>query len=285
MIDRLSVLCFAGTYGLALAADLARYALRAPGLWRLATGLTLLGWVVQTAYLGNVAIQTRGVPISTVFQSLLVLAWILVAIDLYLLARSTRPAAVGLFLLPLVLSLLITAGLMPARTRADWTQLGGWKTAWGTVHGLMLLGGAVSTFVAFAAGLMYLAQARRIKLKKPPRKGFSLPSLEQSERWNRRGITLAFPLLTFGLLVGVALNLETQREGAIVLSWTDPKIISAAALWLLFAALVHARYKPEWRGPRVMVFTAVAFGFLVFALVGVDLLLPTAHGMGGRPAP
>ena len=30
---------------------------------------------------------------------------------------------------------------------------------WGTVHGVFLLAGAVSTCLAFAAGLMYLAQS------------------------------------------------------------------------------------------------------------------------------
>ena len=57
--------------------------------------------------------------------------------------------------------------------------------------------------VAFAAGLMYLAQMRRLKSKRPARFGFSLPSLEQSERVNRGAITIAFPLLTFGLLIGM----------------------------------------------------------------------------------
>ena len=46
MLDRLSVLCFAGTYGLALAAELARLVVRIPVRWHLTAGLTLLGWLV-----------------------------------------------------------------------------------------------------------------------------------------------------------------------------------------------------------------------------------------------
>jgi ABC-type uncharacterized transport system permease subunit len=49
-------------------------------------------------------------------------------------------------------------------------------------------------------------------------------------------------------------------------------------MWLVFAVLLHARYRPEMRGRRVMWLTAVAFGFLVFSWVGVEALrLPTAH--------
>ena len=38
MIDRLSVLCFAGTYGLALLAEAARFVVRSPVRWYVAAG-------------------------------------------------------------------------------------------------------------------------------------------------------------------------------------------------------------------------------------------------------
>jgi ABC-type transport system involved in cytochrome c biogenesis permease subunit len=115
-----------------------------------------------------------------------------------------------------------------------------------------------------------------------------LPSLEQSERINRGSITLAFPLLTFGLLIGMVLSLAAGTEGneslAHTLGWTDPKVISALAMWLVFAVLLHARFRPAMRGKSVMVLTIVAFGFLVFTWVGVEALrLPTAHGPPKTP--
>ena len=82
------------------------------------------------------------------------------------------------------------------------------------------------TCVAFAAGLMYLAQMRRLKSNGPARLGLTLPSLEQSERVNRGAITIAFPLLTFGLLIGMILSVKTRSLGpemGFTLSWTDPK--------------------------------------------------------------
>ena len=285
MLDRLSVLCFAGTYALALASDLARLVVRVPLRWHLTLGLTLLGLIVHTAYLGNLAWESGQVPITTVFHSLLSLAWILVVIDVYLSARAPKPSAVGVFVLPLVLALVGAAVAMPAEARTDWTRLGGWETVWGTAHGLLLLLGAVSTCVAFAAGLMYLAQADRLKRKRPPRVGITLPSLEQSERWNRAAITLAFPLLTFGLAIGIGLNMASRQEGGTTLRWSDPKIVSATVLWIFFAALLHLRYRPEWRGKRVMLLTALAFTFMIFTLLGVDLLLPTAHGVAQNVAP
>lgn len=274
---RLQVLCFAGTYGLALFCDLARSLVRAPVRWSLTVGLTALGWVVHTLYLVNLASTTRELPVTTVGGSLLVLSWILALIDLYLVVRSPKPSAVGLFVLPVVVALAVFGGLQ-GRVLADADWAGSYKF-WGAVHGAFWLAGAVFTCVAFAFGVMYLVQSERLKHKRPSRLSFSLPSLEQSERWNRWAITVAFPLLTIGFWTGVLLVPAARAAaGTTNLPWTDPKIWSAAGLWLFFAVLLNARFRPEMRGRRVMVLTVVAFGFLIFTWVGVGLLLPTAHG-------
>src|SRR5436305_344052 len=78
------------------------------------------------------------------------------------------------------------------------------------------------------------------------------PGREQWGRWNRGAITLAFPLLPVGIVIGLALIGATRRNGGPSLGWTDPKVLSTGALWILFAGLLHARYRPEWRGKRVM---------------------------------
>lgn len=277
-MDRLTVLCFAGTYGLALIGELARFVVRSAARWYLTVGLTALAWIVQTVYLANLARSDGRVPVTTPFESVLLLSWIFAAVGLYLMVRAPKPVAVGIFVLPLVLSLTAMAGTSALSREANWEGFRGGPTAfWGTVHGVFLLAGAVSTCLAFAAGMMYLVQANRLKNKRASRFGFSLPSLEKSERLNRGAITLAFPLLTFGLLIGMLLSLARQGEGAP--GWTDPKVVSALVMWLVFAVLLHARYRPAMRGKGVMLLTVVAFGFLVFTWVGVEILhLPTAHG-------
>ena len=280
-MDRLSVLCFGGTYGLALACDLARFAVRGPARWYATLVLTVLAWAVQTAYLANLALRTRQLPVTTVFESLLVLSWVLAAVGLYLIVRSPKPVAVGVFVLPVVLALVIVAGFWAPRE--DWAGSGwgrgGAAQFWGSAHGVLYLVGAVASCVAFAAGLMYLAQSHRLKQKRAPRFGFALPSLEQSERLNRGAITVAFPFLTAGLLVGVVMEAVSRKAGHSRLDWSDPKVVSGILMWLVFAGLLHARFRPEMRGRRVMLFTVVAFLCLAFATVGVDLMHITSHGV------
>jgi ABC-type transport system involved in cytochrome c biogenesis permease subunit len=84
-------------------------------------------------------------------------------------------------------------------------------------------------------------------------------------------------------LIGIILSMlpPTPEEGtatAHTLQWTDPKVLSALLMWLVFAALLHARFRPAMRGRSIMLLTIVAFGFLVFTWVGVEALrLGTAH--------
>ena len=275
-MQRLTVLCFAGTYGLALLSELARFAVRGAVRWYLTVGLTALAWIVQTIYLINRVVSHPKIPVTTLFESLLVLSWIFAAIGLYLMIRAPKHVAVGTFVLPVVVALSALAGTSASQGESWLGDWGGATFFWGWVHGIFLLAGAASTCVAFVAGLMYLAQSNRLKHKRPARFGFGLPSLEQSERINRGAVTLAFPLLTFGLAIGVVLSLGGSTAA---LSPSDPKVLSALVMWLTFAVLLNARFRPAMRGRGVMVLTVVAFAFLVFTWVGVEALrLPTAHG-------
>ncbi len=76
---------------------------------------------------------------TTAFESLMVLSWIFALIGLYLMVRSPKPMAVGVFVLPLVLGLVISGQL--ASPRDGWDQVGSATRFWGTVHGLFLLAG------------------------------------------------------------------------------------------------------------------------------------------------
>src|SRR5262249_56124815 len=77
------------------------------------------------------------------------------------------------------------------------------------LHAALVLLAAVGVCVGFVASVMYLVQVRRLKAKVPPGRGVRLLSLERLEEMNRRAVVLAFPLLTAGLLVGLALMLQS----------------------------------------------------------------------------
>jgi ABC-type transport system involved in cytochrome c biogenesis permease subunit len=91
-----------------------------------------------------------------------------------------------------------------------------------------------------------------------------LLNLERLETMNRRAITLAFPLLTVGLIVAVILDLHGGRG---FVTWTNTKLLSIVGLWLVVAILVYLRYAAHARGRNVAIWTIVAFVLMVLSFV------------------
>ena len=108
--------------------------------------------------------------------------------------------------MPLILGLIGLAVVLLGESR---DSEGRWTHIWGIAHGVLLLLAAVGVCVAFLASVMYLVQLQRLRAKTPPGQGMKLMSLERLEDMNRRAILWSFPLLTAGLLVGVALLVLT----------------------------------------------------------------------------
>jgi ABC-type transport system involved in cytochrome c biogenesis permease subunit len=229
--------------------------------------------LAHTLYLGYRAIELSATPLSSDFDWCLVASWLLMVAYLYLEYYYPK-AALGLYMLPLVLALVGAAAL------ADRTPFSPQSAsrAWGTVHGAFLLLGTVAVMVGFAAGLMYLVQARRLKLKLPPAEGFRLPSLERLAKVNSRSIILSAMLVGVGFLAGTILNVISRDQSAEV-PWTDPVIWTTALLfaWLVAAAVFNAAYRPARRGRKVAYLTIANFVFLALALA-VLLFVDTQHG-------
>ena len=110
-IDRITVMCFGASYGVALALELLQL-LRPRGIQRL-LGMVLAGAGILAHTLFLVVQQP---PLSTQFGSLLFLAWILAVFYLYGSVHHGR-LAWGVFVLPLVL------GALAAHVRGSRTEM------------------------------------------------------------------------------------------------------------------------------------------------------------------
>jgi len=275
--EHVQVVCFVSCYVAAMVCEVLRLAFRGRFRRRLSLTLTVAGLAVHTLYLVARGVTvTEGLPVRTLFESLVVFAWLTAVVYLYLAWRR-HDWAMGMFVLPVILAVLVVAALFPGQgPRGEKAA----HTFWAAVHGTMIVVGSCAVTGAFVAGIMYLVQSRRLKAKQQPAAGMVLPSLERLERSHVRMVTLGFPLLTVGIAIGVLLKLDP----ASALSWHDPKLVATALCWAAFGVLLHARYAPALRGRKVAYLTLVAFAFMLFALFGVDLLLGTQHpGLEVRP--
>ncbi len=279
MLSGVGIICFAASYTVALAMEISRLLFRSGLRGVIMLGFAGAGLAAHSVYLYYRAVHADGSPLSSEHDWYLIAAWTLAATYLYLVYYHPR-AAFGFFLLPLVLGLVATASFFAdlepyAREPAS--------KAWGLIHGTSILLATVSVLIGFAAGLMYLGQARRLKHKLPPIRGMRLPSLEWLQRTNSRAMVVSVLMMGAGLISGVILNVIKLPDESSPLPWSDPVVIGLGLMfaWLLISVVLSSRYKPARHGRKVAYLTVVSFVFLV-AVLGVGLFLNTGHGGGDR---
>jgi Cytochrome C assembly protein len=281
-LSGMTITCFAACYVLALAVEVSRLLMR----WRVPTivplALAAIGLLAHSLYLIAQAqheLAQRVIsPLSSWYDFCLLAAWVLAGAYLGLTIRRSENA-IGVFLLPLILTLIAAAAFVqdadpfPARTA---------NVVWRWVHGMTLLLGTTAVTLGFATGLMYLMQSYRLKHKLPPR-GFRLPSLEWLQRFNREALFVSTCLLAIGLVSGVALNL-ISKAGQGTVSWTDPVVLSSGVLflWLTIVTIFESIYRPAREGSKVAYLTLANFVFLALALCFV---LYSSHATANATAP
>ncbi len=273
MLANVHIFCFAASYAVALVLEISRLFFRAPVRLVVALGFSAAGLLAHTVFVVMRATPNpeQPPPLSSWFDWLLLVAWGVAV--MYLITVLRRPqAAIGIFMLPVVLLLIGVASLF---SRVDPFPRDQALYVWGVIHGVALLLGAVAVMLGMVAGTMYMVQSYRLKHKLPPRQGLRLPSLEWLQGVNRRSLMASSCLLAAGLLAGVVLNLVQQPVG---MPWTDPVVWTSGGLflWLVAVLLFESLYKPAQQGRKVAYLTLASFVFLGLVLA-IVLFGPSQH--------
>ena len=270
----ISITCFAASYSVVLLLEISRLLFRSGIRGAIMLGFAAAGLLAHTIFLVERAVSASGYPLSSEQDWYVVAAWVLAALYLYLTAYH-RDNAFGVFLLPLVLGLVAAGAWLADPT--PFTRRPA-LLVWGVVHGTSLMLATVAIFVGFAAGLMYLAQDRRLKKKLPPLRGLRLPSLEWLRKANSRAVGVALIFLGIGILAGVVLNMIYSRSDGTQLDWTDPVVLATLFMfcWLTISGGVSALYKPAREGRKVAFLTVLSFIFLI-CLLAIGFFFDTEH--------
>lgn len=267
------------SYAAALLLELRRSALR-PDLRMIGPiGWTAVGIALHAVYLVHRAAQSAGLPLSSTQDWLLVSAWVLASVYLYLTVHHPK-VSFGWILLPIIL-LLVTVAWLFGDVRSFPREISGQIWAW--VHGLSFLLATVAVLVAFATGVMYLVQARRLRQKRISA-GWRLPSLEWLQKTNARTVTIALFLLATGILSGFVLNLWNLRQNREVVPLWDPLIVITLLMftWLAGCVGIGLVYRPAREGRKVALMTMMTALFLAVALF-LFVWGETGHGQFRRP--
>jgi ABC-type uncharacterized transport system permease subunit len=176
-------------------------------------------------------------------QSLLALILALAFLAVYAWYRSV---AVGVFVLPIVFLLAMLAAFRPGEE----TFAVPLRTGWIQLHIVLLLAAYAALVVSLLASLLYLIQERRLKEKSTAHR-FLPPldtPLETIDQIALKTLLFGLPCMTAGLLIG---SVVAQHDfGAAYFS--DPKILLAFAMWIVYVAMIHIRRISGLRGRRAV---------------------------------
>ena len=242
---------------------------RHEGIYRFAALLTQVGWILHTLSLVVRGIELSRPPLGTFQEAISVLVWAAVLLELWS-ERQFGVKVLSAFVLPVAFIFGLSTVTPPEGIRDLNPAL---RSAWVSVHVILALIGIAAFVLNFAGALMYLLQERQLKSKRQGTFYYRLPSLETLDRMTSRTLTLGFPFLTLGLILGMV---WAGSAWGTVLRW-DPLVLFSFLAWVVYAATLSGRAVAGWRGRRAAYFAILGFMALLLTL-GAGLFLSGRHG-------
>ena len=257
--------------GIAYAIHFAR---RDATIGRTATTVLLLAVLSHTFV---IAMQTDHVPVANPSRMVSTFVWLLTLSYMYL-ELTTDERAMGVFVLPIIITLQLIPVLSPGVENPDPVL----DSPWFWVHISSLLFAYASFGLAGVLGLTYVLQFKEIKKKHLGYFYTRLPSLQILDLMNSRATTTGLVFLTLGVVVGVLWTLEArprapENTNLQAMSLQDPKILFAALTWAVYLFAVVARRTMGWNGRRAAVLSAVGFVIVLLNFVPVSYFVETSH--------
>jgi ABC-type transport system involved in cytochrome c biogenesis permease subunit len=231
---------------------------------RASVALLAFGALLHAVSFGLLHMTANPPPVTSLLEACSFMAWIGTVFFLILLRRSQLQRLVVL-VAPAAFLGAFLATLVPASPRVAEPAQGSWP------HAHVLLSSAGLALLGFAglAGVMFLLEHARLKSKKSLDRRFPLPSLEALDRVNAVSLAVGFLLLTLGVVTGM-MWLQTTKGTP----WTGTthEVWSLVA-WVVYAALVYARFAAKQSARQSAISAVGGFAFLLFAVVGLELIL------------
>ncbi len=234
------------------------------GRWVLVVGI-----ILHASHFAVRHSTAGGTPVTSLHESLSFFAWCLVLLFLLLDLRF-RLSVMGAFVAPLAFVVMIFSACSPDVVIELNPVLKSWLFP---VHITLAFLGNAAFALSFGAGVMYLIQYRMLKSKRFTRVYQLLPSLDILDKVNYTCLSIGFPLMTLGIISGA---FWANTAWGTYWRW-DPKETWALITWGLYAAQLHGRLTIGWRGRKAAIFSIIAFIFLLFTFLGVNLLLGGYH--------
>jgi cytochrome c-type biogenesis protein CcsB len=227
---------------------------------------TVAGFLLHVAYFAFRWTESGRIPITGFFEAVSFLGMGIVLVFLVMEFRFKIPA-LGSFMLPLVIVLMLPAAMVPGKIEEMNPVL---KSGWLGVHtSLAVLGDAAFAF-AFVVSVMYLIQERQLKAKHLGAIFHRLPPLDVMDTVGYKALSFGWPLFTFGMITG---SIWAESAWGSYWSW-DPKEAWSLLTWIIYLVLLHLR-TIGWRGRKMAYLSIIGFVFVL-----VSFFVVSRVGMG-----
>ncbi len=246
--------------------------LKKPGRYgALLMPLVLAAVLLDAALLALRGVSIKAVPLTGLFESLVLLALVFGVV--YLVLRSAvNQVWFGAVMVWVILGIVLMAALV-AKPASRPHEVAG--TPWAVAHASAMVLAAASVLFAAANSALYLLGSYRLKHKGIMQVLGRMPSMETLGRMNRLGVRIGFVLLTLGVISGLGL---ASLVGPGVARWlADGKVVCIIGAWgLLGAALILDSLSLLKVRARAYI-TIAAFGLILLAVIGVTMAGATQH--------
>ena len=244
---------------------------------QLATMVTAVGLFVNTFALGTRAYeryQLTGTfaPWSNQFEAMAFVAWSII-LGYLLLEFTYGIRAIGAFVVSIGFIAMGAASLLPYRYQTAEPLVPALNSYWIYIHVSVTLTSYAAFAMAGGLGVMYLLKERAERKGLQSSVTASFPTLEIIDELGYKAITIGFPLLAFGVILGA---MWANYAWGGYWSW-DPKETWSLIVWLIYGAYIHARMTRGWGGHRAAIYAIFGFLMVIFCFWGVNFLLSGLH--------
>lgn len=234
--------------------------------------------ILDAALLVLRAISIKAVPLTSLFDSLILLALIFGV--LYLLTRpSVDQVWFGSVMVWAILGMVLVAALVAKPASRPQNVA---RTPWAVAHASFMILATASIVFAAANSALYLLGSYRLKHKAIAQVLGRIPNMETLVRMHRLGVWAGFALLTVGIVSGLGLAL---LDTGIARWLADSKVVCIIGAWgLLGLILVVDRFGLLRVKARAYA-TMVVFVLILIATIGVTITGATQHRFSDADRP
>lgn len=251
-------------FGLCVLTEVAyivRFFLRSRHIDLVIRALLVAGLCVLTVSVAFRWIDAGHPPFASMYESVVFFAWATSAAFVIMLFRGI-PLGLGA---PVTGIVILALGYASLLDDAISPLLPALRSNWLTVHVISYFIAYGVLAVSFVASAILLATGGKKRVESEPA---SDRHEDQLDTIAYRGVTVAFPLMTIGLITGAV---WADRTWGRYWGW-DPKENLSLVCWLVYAAYLHVRLVHGWRGKRAAVLAVVGFLFVLFTFLGLKYL-------------